>query len=258
MPNLTKLKRDEKGFTLVELAIVMIIIGLLITGILKGQEMIANAQIASTVSQIKAVESAIVSFQDKYNGYPGDIANVGDRLPASCVNACDNDGDGNNIINGDPGASTQSAFGAGGIEGPAVFPQLSAADLLGGVNPGAAEDGLENVLEAEITGLSFFVGHTIDSAGGVPAGVFAANPRPGHYLVIRNPSFDQAVGGAVGEDGLSANEAQRIDSKMDDGLPESGSALAGGNAACTAVVGGEEIYNEADPDENCAIFIRMQ
>ena len=46
---------SQAGFTLVELAIVMIIIGLLIAGVLKGQELIANARVTSTVAQIKAI-----------------------------------------------------------------------------------------------------------------------------------------------------------------------------------------------------------
>ncbi|MCD8566562.1 MAG: prepilin-type N-terminal cleavage/methylation domain-containing protein [Alphaproteobacteria bacterium] len=62
---------SQKGFTLVELAIVMIIIGLLIGGILKGQELIANAQITNAVTQIKGMDGAVATFRETYNAFPG-------------------------------------------------------------------------------------------------------------------------------------------------------------------------------------------
>ncbi len=74
-------RQSERGFTLVELAIVMIIIGLLIGGILKGQELINNARVSSTAAQAKAIESGISTFRDKYAGLPGDLANPLVRLP---------------------------------------------------------------------------------------------------------------------------------------------------------------------------------
>jgi prepilin-type N-terminal cleavage/methylation domain-containing protein len=60
----TRQPASQAGFTLVELAIVMIIIGLLIAGVLKGQELIANARVTSTVAQVKAIDAAISTFKD--------------------------------------------------------------------------------------------------------------------------------------------------------------------------------------------------
>jgi prepilin-type N-terminal cleavage/methylation domain-containing protein len=65
--------RAQAGFTLVELAIVMIIIGLLIAGVLKGQALIQNAQVTATVAQTKAIEATTTTFRDTYNALPGDI-----------------------------------------------------------------------------------------------------------------------------------------------------------------------------------------
>ena len=64
---------SQAGFTLVELAIVMIIIGLLIAGVLKGQELIGNARVTSTVAQIKAIDAATSTFKDTYAALPGDM-----------------------------------------------------------------------------------------------------------------------------------------------------------------------------------------
>ncbi len=62
----------EKGFTLVELAIVMVIIGLLIGAVLKGQAMIENAKIKNIADQYNGLVAAVYSYQDKYGIFPGD------------------------------------------------------------------------------------------------------------------------------------------------------------------------------------------
>ncbi|RPH49688.1 MAG: prepilin-type N-terminal cleavage/methylation domain-containing protein [Desulfobacteraceae bacterium] len=67
-----RLNRNQKGFTLVEIAIVMVIIGLLIGGILKGQEMINNAKVKRVVKQADEMRAAVMTFYDKYGQYPGD------------------------------------------------------------------------------------------------------------------------------------------------------------------------------------------
>ncbi len=64
---------SSKGFTLVELAIVLVIIGLLVGGVIGGQELIAQATIRKNIKEIKTVELAWNTFRAKYNGLPGDI-----------------------------------------------------------------------------------------------------------------------------------------------------------------------------------------
>ena len=57
---------NQKGFTLVEIAIVLVIVGLLLGGVLKGQALITGAKVTSSISQIKALETAVYGFQDRY------------------------------------------------------------------------------------------------------------------------------------------------------------------------------------------------
>lgn len=79
--------KNQNGFTLVELAIVMTIIGLLIGGILKGQELMQNARVTATVAQVKSYESATFTFIDKYSALPGDLVTASERLPG-CDENC--------------------------------------------------------------------------------------------------------------------------------------------------------------------------
>jgi prepilin-type N-terminal cleavage/methylation domain-containing protein len=61
------------GFSLVETAIVLTIIGLLIGGVLRGQELIASARVRNAIDQVRAVQVAFYGFQDRYNALPGDL-----------------------------------------------------------------------------------------------------------------------------------------------------------------------------------------
>ncbi len=63
---------NNKGFTLVEIAIVLVIIGLLIGGVLKGKEMIREAKIKRIVKTADELRVAVMSFYDRYGVYPGD------------------------------------------------------------------------------------------------------------------------------------------------------------------------------------------
>ena len=64
--------KQQAGFTLVEIAIVLVIIGLLLGGILKGQEMITQAKIKNIVNDLNGMSAAIYSYQDRYRALPGD------------------------------------------------------------------------------------------------------------------------------------------------------------------------------------------
>ena len=65
--------QNRDGFTLVEISIVMIIIGLLIGGILKGQELVKSAEVSRAVTELKSMQAAIETFRSEYRAFPGDM-----------------------------------------------------------------------------------------------------------------------------------------------------------------------------------------
>lgn len=82
----------RKGFTLVELSIVLVIIGLLIGGVIKGQSMIENAKIKRIISDTDGLVAAVYAYQDKFNALPGDDNSVGATATGACTTTGDGDG----------------------------------------------------------------------------------------------------------------------------------------------------------------------
>jgi len=89
------MKRKQSGFTLVEIAIVLVIIGLLLGGILKGQEMITSGQVRNMITQSDGITAAVFAFQDRFKALPGDFAQATTALPGGGATA---NGDGNGLI----------------------------------------------------------------------------------------------------------------------------------------------------------------
>jgi prepilin-type N-terminal cleavage/methylation domain-containing protein len=89
--------RHQRGFTLVEIAIVLVIVGLLLGGILKGQEMIVQARIKATVSDFNGVLAAHNAYIDRYRALPGDDAGAPQRWTSPTAAGA---GDANAVIGG--------------------------------------------------------------------------------------------------------------------------------------------------------------
>ena len=235
-------RRDEAGFTLVELAIVMIIIGLLIGGILKGQELVANAQVTATIAQIKGLDGAISTFRDKYSAMPGDIRNAGARL-RNCTGNCI--GTGTTIGNGRIDQPALGTVPAAAHEAVRTFRHLAAADLISGVDIDGTLNFGSALPEAKMGG-GFWVGYT---PNGVMRGVVAGeNARAGHYLV-----FNNLIDNTGGTNGVTASQGGQVDRKIDDGDPIGGTVRATGTS-CRA--SGE--YNESVENSSCSLYIRVQ
>lgn len=87
--------RRQSGFTLVEIAIVLVIIGLLLGGVLKGQELINSAKVKNFANDFRNIPLYIYGYQDKYKAIPGDDSSATKRGYGTTT-----DGNGNGLING--------------------------------------------------------------------------------------------------------------------------------------------------------------
>ncbi len=110
----------QSGFTLIEIAIVLVIIGLLLGGVLKGQELITSARVRNLIATQDGVKAAFFGFQDRYRAFPGDYSQAIANINGATV---DGDGDGRVELAGS-GTATR--------EDIAVWEHLSRAGFING------------------------------------------------------------------------------------------------------------------------------
>ena len=139
----------QQGFTLVEIAIVLVIIGLLLGGILKGQEMITQAKTKNVISDFSGIATAYHGYQDRYRALPGDDAGAATRWAAAPAAVS---GNGNGAIagayNADCGAAPAESCQwwdhlrrAGFIAGNGISQPLNTAGGMIGVQTGDTAGG---------------------------------------------------------------------------------------------------------------------
>ncbi len=220
------MKSRQAGFTLVEIAIVLVIIGLLLGGVLKGQELINSAKVKNMAVDFRNIPLFIYGYQDKYKALPGDHKTVAAvvsgsnkaALPAtSAGNACvSSDCTGNGVIDGVWDSANNTVAAA--TETELFWQHVRLAGLAagptaitdGGYYPTNADGGRIGIESgAAATGGPYIQNGTIAAATGVVTALATPTYFSPTYLVCSS--------------GILGKYAKQLDSTLDDGEAGTGS-----------------------------------
>jgi prepilin-type N-terminal cleavage/methylation domain-containing protein len=232
--------RRRAAFTLIELSIVLVIIGLIVGGILVGRDMIHNAEILSQISQLERIQAAVGAFRLKYNCLPGDCSYATTQLgfprnpnenPEWGGDGTVHDGNGDDLIGEPNGYMFGGINTAAGIEWVLFWWHLQQANLLAdGYNP------LNTGGPGGTFGPMYYVPSKIRDnniwAGYMPPTPivnfyttvgFGANAL---YLVGTSAKCAMYTCTSAFSEGITAAEGMAIDGKIDDGMPFTGTVRA--------------------------------
>jgi prepilin-type N-terminal cleavage/methylation domain-containing protein len=231
----------NNAFTLIELSIVLVIIGLIVSGLLAGKELIRAAEIRATIKQLEQFDTAYGAFKSKYNCLPGDCAKADDFGFTDYRNRTTgwNNGNGDGILSFTI-ISPNLIY-----EFYNAWQHLSQAQLVANVvdiNAATQYKGVYTALPTHSAAsgnrgswLAMYIG-----VGTNPS--YPVMTPPGHYYWAQSTFSGGGVAGV-----LLPIDAFSIDSKLDDGLPRTGRIRASGNALTTA-----DDHNDAVPIFNPA------
>lgn len=202
------MKHNQPGFTLIEIAIVLVIIGLLLGGVLKGQELINSAKVKNLAGDFKNIPVFIYGYQDKFKALPGDQtqaaldtqfppANTATAATAAATLA-------NGVINGNwnDTAATSESY---------VFWQHV---RLAGFAPGPVNTADSSYLPTNATG----------GAIGIQSGTTDITKTPINATAGANPIRGSHV---ICSAGILGKFVRQLDTAMDDGATNTGSMMAG-------------------------------
>ncbi|MGE5130580.1 MAG: prepilin-type N-terminal cleavage/methylation domain-containing protein [Sphingomonadaceae bacterium] len=185
------MKAMQKGFTLVEIAIVLVIIGLLLGGILKGQEMITQAKIKNVIADFSGISAAYHGYQDRYRAIPGDDKGASRWTSISGL------GDGDGHLTGLYNSATATD------ESRLWWEDLRRSGFITGTGNGQPLNAVSGMI-------------------GVQTGNGAATPAQ----VLNGATVDGFLGLIICSANLPDKIAIAVDTQMDDGVPNAGTVRA--------------------------------
>lgn len=219
MPNRT----FERGFTLLELSIVLVIIGLIIGGITVGQDLIRAAELNAIVNDINRYKTAMNTFRLKYGQLPGDFDNASSYWPADCVDdaaapTSNCDGNGNGVI----------VYSGGEVgEHYRFWQHLALAEIIAGSYTGEATLSSNFVAGTQAPNAPLNGVYTVGATMAVPEYALLAQQRNMFSMGIpNNGSMMPLDPDALSP--LNVVDTSSIDNKIDDGSAYKGTVLASG------------------------------
>jgi hypothetical protein len=243
----------EAAFSLIELAIVLVILGLLVGGIMSGQSLIRAAELRSVSADFSRYESSTFTFRDKYFALPGDMTNAtafwgiaGGTTgnDTTCFNATSN---GTTTCNGNGNGRLEYTDNSAAGNAPEWFHawvQLKNAGLVEGsytggrgADPRQAVPGV-NVPRSKVSNGGFTLMSLRPPNGG--AFWYSGDYNPMLFFGAQSPTNE--TNGLI----LKAEEAWNIDTKLDDGRPGTGRVRTGHTNANCVTPTGETNQNTAN------------
>ena len=245
----------HSGFTLIELSIVLVIIGLIVGGVLVGQDMIVTARLRAIITEREKFHTAVDTFLVKYNCYPGTCINATDffgvsttgcPIPAGGTSQGTCDGDGGRIFWDWPNYITTILF----------WHHLSLAGLVSGAYTGIPKD-FPNGTPKSTTGEAHWSVWNSDIVNVEGTSTFNTDKLSVQLgtLYSGNGTYEPVSGF------LTPLQAWSIDSKIDDGLPKSGRVyywLMTGHWAYNPNCATDSSYNFSNTDLVCNLNFTIE